>query len=329
MPISRTKPLAAQPALEIQTGATPTGAGDIQITGDDLKYWGATAGAVQTAATLDSNSDVVEPARKASAQALSANQDIRVTATRFSFRVGGANTNVANLDSNNDVSDPARILSAQALAANGDVRIVAAGGQGSFTWRSNGSAFTTRAVEDEFTLTRSFLGEIMVHNSTGSADNPVLVRNAQGDWSWNRTADEAEEISFAIVIPLKSETSGKGAKLTKVRCFYEIAVADATSVDMLVDSTVYAQATAPAVTNNHGGAIVDGDYDADHNTAAKRADKDVTGGEHVLELTLNTAAFYNTADGFVVAELKAVLANTGTIKVRGFQADYVCELTAT
>lgn len=46
--INRTKPTATQPSSEIQTGTTPTGAGDIQLTGDSLKYWGITSAAVIT-----------------------------------------------------------------------------------------------------------------------------------------------------------------------------------------------------------------------------------------------------------------------------------------
>ena len=155
-----------------------------------------------------------------------------------------------------------------------------------------------------------------------AANMPVLVRNAAGDLYWERTAAGAETIYVSAVVPLKIETASTGAKLTGVKIAYEITVADATSVDVAVTSTVYAQATAPAVTASHGGAVVDGDYDAAHDTAAERADKDVTGGEHFLTLTLNTAAFYVTAGGEVRIEMTTVLANTGVFRLRAFHPIY-------
>jgi hypothetical protein len=42
----------------LQTGSTPTLAGEVQVTGDSLKWWGATAGAVRTACDLESTQTV-------------------------------------------------------------------------------------------------------------------------------------------------------------------------------------------------------------------------------------------------------------------------------
>lgn len=149
----------------------------------------------------------------------------------------------------------------------------------------------------------------------------VLTRNAQGDYSINRTAGGAETVRFAVTVPRLRTTAGTGLRLDAVAAFYEIAVADATSVDLLVDALTLVQATEPAVAT-HGGTIIDGSYDGAHDTATERADKDVTGGEHVLVLNMPTAAYNVTQDVMVVVEFTAVLANTGTIKFRGFGLRY-------
>lgn len=155
-----------------------------------------------------------------------------------------------------------------------------------------------------------------------AASMPDFIRNTGGDLYWERTATGAETLYFSSLVPLKIETASRGAKLTGVKIAYEVTVADATSVDVTCTSTVYAQGVNPAVTAAHGGAVVDGDYDANHNTAAKRADKDVTVGEHLMTLTLNTPAFYITAGGEVRIEFIAVLANTGVLRLRSFHLIY-------
>lgn len=157
-----------------------------------------------------------------------------------------------------------------------------------------------------------------------AATAATLVRNAQGDLSLNRTAGAAETHYFyPSVLPcVFTDEASKGVRLDAVRVAYQIGVADATSVDILVDSVAYVQATAPAVTASHGGAIVDGDYDTDHDTAAERADKDVAAGEHVLELSLNTPVFFNSISAVPIVEFAVVLANTGTLKVRSMELEF-------
>ena len=208
----------------LNTTRTPTGAGHVQVVGDNLKWWGATSGAVQTAGV----------------------------------GVGGELTLIHR----------PKDLSA-------------------LEWLE-----------------------------TGGAAAAVVARNAAMDWSLNRTAVGAETHVFSSTVPYKIETASKGAKLTKVIVAYELGVVDATSVDLTCSSVVYAQGVNPAVTANHGGAVVDGSYDANHNTAAKRKDSTVVAGEHLMTLTLATPAYYVTAGGQVRVEFIAVLANTGTLKVR-------------
>lgn len=203
-------------------------------------------------------------------------------------------------------------------ASNGEIGIVS----DRLLYRSSGANKTVKNQTDEVTIVKPF-GPWDIGTASASTLG-VVTRNGAGDYSINRTAGAAETHYFAITVPVKSETAGKGAELTKVRWFYQLGVADATSVDALVHGTNFVQATAPA-TAAHGGAIVDGSYDAAHDTAAERADKDVTSGEHVMEVTLPASAFYNTADGYVIAELTVVLVLNGTLKIRGAEAEYVFE----
>lgn len=204
-------------------------------------------------------------------------------------------------------------------AANGEIGMAT----NRLLYRSGGTNYTVKNQTDEVTLIKPFAPWDIGYYTASTAG--VLTKNADGDWSINRTAGGAETHTFAIALPIKSETAGKGIKLSKVRWIYEIGVADATSVDVTFDSVAYVQATDPAVTADYGGAIADASYDANHNTAVKRADKDVTGGEHVLEVSVGTPAFFVTADANVICEFIAVLALNGTLKIRGAEAEYVFE----
>lgn len=224
------------------------------------------------------------------------------------------------LDANGNVVQPARKITSTALAANGDARIDYTGGSLSLTWRANGQDYAAFPTA-QFIPTIKPVGAFELNQwQTGGAASS-LVRNAAGDWSWDRTAGGAETHVFAFSVPTKSETASSGGRLNKVRFFYELGVVNATSVDVVVKSVAFSQGVDP-VTADHGGTIVDADYDAAHDTAAERADSTVANGEHVLELTLSAPNYYNAADGFVVVELVVVLANTGTLKVRGAEAEY-------
>lgn len=151
---------------------------------------------------------------------------------------------------------------------------------------------------------------------TSTSTMPLFLYNAAGDRYWERTAAGAETLRFAFPIDFKRATASQGTKLTKVRVAYELATADLTSLDLRADSTVYAQAANPVITASHGGAIVDADYDSNHNTAAKRKDSTVTNGEHLLTLTFNTPAYYATANGVVYVEITVVMQNTGVFRLR-------------
>ena len=205
-----------------------------------------------------------------------------------------------------------KIQTVDAPAASGDVQI----DTNDLKWFGS-AAQTAKRVGDELALNhRPVQLSSIDWLETGGLAAAVVARNAAMDWSLNRTAGAAETHVFSCAVPYKIETAGKGAKLAKVIVAYELGVVNATSVDLTCSSTVYAQATNPVVTASHGGAVVDGDYDTNHNTAAKRIDSTVANGEHLMTLTLNTPAYYVTAGGIVRIELVVVLANTGTLKVR-------------
>lgn len=150
----------------------------------------------------------------------------------------------------------------------------------------------------------------------------TIARNAQGDYSLNRTAGGAETHTFFCAINERTRlASGRSLKITDVVAVYQVGVVDATSVDVLVDQTVFANAVAPAQ-SAHGGTIVDASYDAAHNTAALR--KSSTGGvnPHLAIVTLPTPVFINSDLTAIYPSLVAVLANTGTFRFYGFGIHY-------
>ena len=145
---------------------------------------------------------------------------------------------------------------------------------------------------------------------------PLFTRNAAGDWYWERTATGAETIYVSVPSDFLRTTASKGRKIKGMKVAYELGVVAATSVDATYTSTVFAQGVNPAVTAAHGGAVLDAQYDAAHDTAAERADQTVVSGEHLLSHTLATPVYFVTASAHVRPEITFVLANTGTLKVR-------------
>lgn len=152
--------------------------------------------------------------------------------------------------------------------------------------------------------------------SVSSNGTVALTRNAAGDWSLNQTAGGAETTYIAATLNMIRTTATRGVKVTGFRVAYELGVVDATSVDVTATKTTYAQGVDPVVTTAFGGAIVDGSYDSNHNTATKRKSSAVANGEHLMTVTLPTPVYLNTTATDAIFEFKAVLANTGTLKVR-------------
>lgn len=200
--------------------------------------------------------------------------------------------------------------------ASGVIRYGGAGGTGVATEDSQPFANLQTGTWQEWVG----LNNIKISTASTAA---VIVRNAEGDWSLNHTSAGAETHIFAVRVPQHKIIAGVGWQLQKIHVPYQLGVVDATSVDLLCDSVAYVQATAPAVTAAHGGAVVDGQYDTNHNTAAKRKDHTVANGEHVMVLTLPTPVYFVTDNALVEVELDVVLASTGTFKLRGFGLEYL------
>lgn len=235
----------------------------------------------------------------------------------------GAASGLASLDSNTQLVEAARYLNTtQPLDTTaGMVRV---NGE-DLTWRGATANQTAKKKGDEVAsfIRPVSLREIMQSNGAVGILEPT--RNAQGNWSLNRTAGGTETLRFAVKVPGRIDTAGRGYKLTKVHVLYELGVVNATSVGLLVDQVTYAHGADPVVAP-HGGAIADANYDANHNTAAKRADSTVPNGEHALTLTLPSPVYNNTAFREVVVELVVVLANTGSFKLRSIELEYAISL---
>jgi hypothetical protein len=144
----------------------------------------------------------------------------------------------------------------------------------------------------------------------------ALTRNAAGDYSLNGTANGAENIFLFGTVPVPARTTAsKGFRLSSVKAVYEIGVADATSIDLVVNATTHAHDTAHAIAA-HGGTVT---YDANHDTAGERIASAAGSNPHLLIATLGTPAFQVTAATYVTAELQVVLANTNTFRFYGFE----------
>lgn len=145
----------------------------------------------------------------------------------------------------------------------------------------------------------------------------VLTRNAQGDYSYNRTAGGAET-HYAICQPElpTTVTALKGFKLTGFWLSYTLGVVAATTVTPTVNQTVYANTVANAVTG-YGGVIT---YDANHNTNALRIATATS--PHLMNVQWPTTSYQNARATLLSVEVAFVLANTGTLAVNAYGFDY-------
>lgn len=177
-------------------------------------------------------------------------------------------------------------------------------------------------VTDEVNLSAVFgADEFKVFGQTMTASV-----NAQGDFSLDRTAGGAETLYWLVPLPkLLAGAAGKGIKVRSIEFFYELSGGDPTSIDVVADSTKLAHGANPVVTNNLWGAVADNQYDANHNTAAKRVDSSVTGGEHHLTWTPSNPDWITATDDYPVVALKVVLAVNNVIKCRRVVVNYTME----
>jgi len=154
---------------------------------------------------------------------------------------------------------------------------------------------------------------------TSDATLPALTRNAVGDYSLNRTAGGAENIFVFASMPLMIRTTtDKGWKIRDVYAIYQLGVVDATSVDMVLKQTTFANAVANSVAD-HGSTL---SYNTSHDTAAERRASAGGSNPHVLAVTLSSQSYVNPLHRIIFPELQVVLANTGTFRFYGFAFNF-------
>lgn len=185
-----------------------------------------------------------------------------------------------------------------------------------------------------------FIGATQLSN-IGSVADAVLTRNAQGDYSLDRTAGAAETLRFAAVFPnlfrpvnepvdtqqqfggslgpipvagrppfldadqLVPPTTWRaaGIRIEDVVVVYEVGVVDLTSAALVLDRVAYVDITAPAVTS----------IPIDATALVLTTDAD----PHLETRVVTTPTLFENDNEVQIAEFEAVLANTGTLKVHG------------
>ena len=149
--------------------------------------------------------------------------------------------------------------------------------------------------------------------------NLVLTRNAVGDWSLNRTAAGAETYNVRVAINellRKGEIPNfqqfgitppaqpaKGIKIIDVFVIYDLGVVDATTLTLRCGKTAYADNVALVQTDIVAATAI---------TKVQRAGTYVS----TVAIAAGNQAFNQTDFSLLEIELVAVLANTGTIKIR-------------
>lgn len=132
-------------------------------------------------------------------------------------------------------------------------------------------------------------------------------RSAAGDYRLSRTAAGAETHYLSMMLEgLTRRTIASGLKVTGVLVAYNVGTANATSVDLSVYRTSYADRVAVSVAS-FGGSLT---YDANHDTAAERYDSTAGNNPHLLTATFGSAQYQELGSSAVVAELAVVLPNT-------------------
>lgn len=116
-----------------------------------------------------------------------------------------------------------------------------------------------------------------------------LTRVSAALWVLTRTAAAAPESCFFMAQIRQRTTASKGFKITGVQVKYKVATADLT--DLTIDGNVTVMpATGSAVAAATAlGPVVDGSYDSNHNTTAKRKAQ----GEHTMTVTFAAPIYLN------------------------------------
>ena len=125
---------------------------------------------------------------------------------------------------------------------------------------------------------------------SGANSNPVITRVASAS---------AEIYHVPICLPGRT-TASRGAKITSYKAVYSVDTAALDDVKfILLSSDVPADGSAPGSLTTVAGSA-DGNYDTDHNTAAKRGDH--TGGPeyHTATVTVGSPAYVGDGEGYHV-----------------------------
>lgn len=185
-----------------------------------------------------------------------------------------------------------------------------------------------------------FIGATQLTN-IGSIADAVLTRNAQGDYSLDRTAGAAETLRFAAVFPnlfrpvnepvdLQEQFGGAngpipvegrppyldatqlvpptswraaGIRIEDVVVVYEVGVAALTSAALVLDRTAYVDVVAPAVTSIP--------------ISATALNLTTNANPHLETRAVTTPTLFENNNEVQIAEFEAVMAITGTLKVHG------------
>jgi len=169
--------------------------------------------------------------------------------------------------------------------------------------------------------------------------DPLLTRNAQGDWSLNRTAIAAETVQAVInlaaikrlnePVDLQEQFGGsvsvppgqfgrppftgasqldpqttwstKGARIQDVVVVYQVGVVALTSAALRLDGVTFVDVTAPAVVT----------IPIDATALALTIDAN----PRLAVRAVTTPAFIETDNNDVILEFEAVMANTGTLRI--------------
>lgn len=144
----------------------------------------------------------------------------------------------------------------------------------------------------------------------------AFTRNAVGDYSIDITGAGTYRAILSLSLFARL-MSAKGMRITDVVFHYTISGGAATTVDLLIQKALYANAATPTVTN------IPFSYDTAHDTNAER----ITAASHLLIATITSPEFQEADLTWYSAELSVVLPGAQTITVRGagihFAHDYL------
>ena len=139
---------------------------------------------------------------------------------------------------------------------------------------------------------------------------PTLASNV---FSMNRTAADAAFNVFAPILTPGNAAALAGAKLLSIEVYYSIGTAAADDFATVELEKMTLPATGTAVS----GAAVGITIDSGHDTAAERK----AAGDHTMTITLNSPAYIDNNDGYVLV-LNIDAAATTVFKLYGVVVNF-------